>query len=259
MEKVYRVKDMPLLELEQSFIEKFHTYLFHDLGMSPNGLSGCLKCLKYVVKMAFNNGWMPRNPFALYRYTPPQVERGYLTNEELQRLMTTPLRHKCQARTRDLFLFSCFTGICHADMRSLEWKQFEQDAAGNWWVSGNRMKTGTKYLVRLLPVPLSILNKYKGLAGPEKVFPMSTVKVMDRSLKFIAAACGIEKQLSFHLARHTFATTISLMNGVPLIALSKMLGHKSITTTQIYAKVTESMIDQAITTINDKISGKYSF
>ncbi|CBK63486.1 site-specific integrase [Alistipes shahii] len=202
MEKVYRVKDMPLLELEQSFIEKFHTYLFHDLGMSPNGLSGYLKCLKYVVKMAFNNGWMPRNPFALYRYTPPQVERGYLTNEELQRLMTTPLRHKCQARTRDLFLFSCFTGICHADMRSLEWKQFEQDAAGNWWVSGNRMKTGTKYLVRLLPVPLSILNKYKGLAGPEKVFPMSTVKVMDRSLKFIAAACGIEKQLSFHLAKH---------------------------------------------------------
>ena len=259
MEKVYRVKDMPLLELEQSFIEKFHTYLFHDLGMSPNGLSGYLKCLKYVVKMAFNNGWMPRKPFALYRYTPPQVERGYLTNEELQRLMTTPLRHKCQARTRDLFLFSCFTGICHADMRSLEWKQFEQDAAGNWWVSGNRMKTGTKYLVRLLPVPLSILNKYKGLAGPEKVFPMSTVKVMDRSLKFIAAACGIEKQLSFHLARHTFATTISLMNGGPLIALSKMLGHKSITTTQIYAKVTESMIDQAITTINDKISGKYSF
>ncbi len=259
MKRVYRVKDMPLLELEQSFIEKFHTYLSHDLGMSPNGLSGYLKCLKYVVKMAFNNGWMPRNPFALYRYTPPQVERGYLTNEELQRLMTTPLRHKCQARTRDMFLFSCFTGICHADMRSLEWKQFEQDAAGNWWVSGNRMKTGTKYLVRLLPVPLSILNKYKGLAGLEKVFPMSTVKVMDRSLKFIAAACGIEKQLSFHLARHTFATTISLMNGVPLIALSKMLGHKSITTTQIYAKVTESMIDQAITTINDKISGKYSF
>lgn len=259
MERVYRVKDMPLLELEQSFIEKFHTYLSHDLGMSPNGLSGYLKCLKYVVKMAFNNGWMPRNPFALYHYTPPQVERGYLTNEELQRLMTTPLRHKCQARTRDMFLFSCFTGICHADMRSLEWKQFEQDAAGNWWVSGNRMKTGTKYLVRLLPVPLSILNKYKGLAGPEKVFPMSTVKVMDRSLKFIAATCGIEKQLSFHLARHTFATTISLMNGVPLIALSKMLGHKSITTTQIYAKVTESMIDQAITTINDKIAGKYSF
>ena len=119
------------------------------------------------------------------------------------------------------------------------------------------MKTGSKYLVKLLPVALSILNKYKGLAGPEKVFPMSTVKVMDRSLKFIAAACSIEKQLSFHLARHTFATTISLMNGVPLIALSKMLGHKSITTTQIYAKVTESMIDQAITQVNERISEKY--
>ena len=257
MEKEYHVKDMPLLELEQSFIEKFHAYLCHDLGMSPGGLSNYLKCLQYVVKTSFNNGWMPRNPFALYRYTPPQVERGFLTDEELQRLMTTPLRHKCQVRTKDMFLFSCFTGICHADMRSLVWKQFEQDASGAWWVSGNRLKTGSKYQVKLLPVALSILNKYKGLAGPEKVFPMSTVKVMDESLKFIAAACGIDKRLTFHLARHTFATTISLMNGVPLIALSKMLGHKHITTTQIYAKVTESMIDEAITTVNARIADKY--
>ena len=87
MGKEYRGKDMPLLKLEQSFIEKFHAYLSHDLGMSPSGLSGYLKCLKYVVKTAFNNGWILRNPFALYRYTPPQVERGYLTEKELQRLM----------------------------------------------------------------------------------------------------------------------------------------------------------------------------
>lgn len=258
MEKEYRVHDMMLVELEQSFIEKFHAYLSMDRGMSPNGLDNYLDCLKYVIKVAFNNGWMPRNPFALYRFTPPNIDRGYLTEEEIRRLQTTPLRHKCQDRTRDMFLFSCFTGICHADMRSLEWKQFTQDERGDWWVSGNRLKTGTKYVVKLLPVPLAILNKYRGMAGPEKVFVMSDVTVMDRSLRYISAACGIDKHITFHLARHTFATTISLMNGVPLETVSKMLGHKHITTTQIYAKITQPMINQAITALEEKLGDKYA-
>lgn len=258
MEKEYRVKDMPFAELEQSFIEKFHAYLHYDRGMSPNGLSGYLKCLKYVVKIAFNNGWMPRNPFAAYRFTPPQVERGYLTEEEIRRLQTTPLRHKRQDRTRDMFLFSCFTGICHADMKSLTYDQLSQDANGDWWIAGNRLKTGSKYMVKLLPVAQSIINKYKGLTGDNRIFLMSSVNVMDRSLRFLAEACRIEKHITFHLARHTFATTISLMNGVPLLALSKMLGHKHVTTTQIYAKVTESMIDEAINQVSDRIADKYS-
>ncbi len=258
MEKEYRVKDMPLAELEQSFIEKFHAYLHYDRGMSPNGLSSYLKCLKYVVKIAFNNGWMPRNPFATYRFSPPQVEREYLTEEEIRRLQTTPLRHKRQDRTRDMFLFSCFTGICHADMKSLTYDQLAQDTNGDWWITGNRLKTGSKYMVKLLPIAISIIDKYRGLTGDERVFLMSTVKVMDKSLRFIAEACHIEKHITFHLARHTFATTISLMNGVPLLALSKMLGHKHITTTQIYAKVTESMVCDAIDRINDRIGDKYA-
>lgn len=258
MEKEYRVKDMPLAELEQSFIEKFHAYLHYDRGMSPNGLSNYLNCLKYVVKVAFNNGWMPRNPFATYRFTPPQVERGFLTEEEIRRLQTTPLRHKRQDRNRDMFLFSCFTGICHADMKSLTYDQLSQDANGDWWITGNRLKTGSKFMVKLLPVAKSIIDKYKGLTNDNRIFIMSTVKVMDKSLRFISEACGIEKHITFHLARHTFATTISLMNGVPLLALSKMLGHKHITTTQIYAKVTESMVDEAINRINDRIADKYS-
>lgn len=186
MEKEYRMKDMPLAELEQSFIEKFHAYLHYDRGMSPNGLSNYLNCLKYVVKIAFNNGWMPRNPFATYRFTPPQVERGFLTEEEIRRLQTTPLRHKRQDRTRDMFLFSCFTGICHADMKSLTYDQLSQDANGDWWITGNRLKTGSKFMVKLLPVAKSIIDKYKGLTNDNRIFIMSTVKVMDKSLRFIS-------------------------------------------------------------------------
>ena len=186
------------------------------------------------------------------------MEREYLTEEEIRRLQTTPLRFKRQDRTRDMFLFSCFTGICHADMKSLTYDQLSQDANGDWWIAGNRLKTGSKYMVKLLPVAKAIIDKYKGLTGDNRIFLMSSVNVMDRSLRFIAEACRIEKHITFHMARHTFATTISLMNGVPLLALSKMLGHKHVTTTQIYAKVTESMIDEAINRINDRIADKYS-
>ena len=258
MQKEYRVSDMPLAELEQSFIEQFHVYLKSDQGLKPMTVSGYLKCLKYVVKIAFNNGWMPRNPFALYNYTAPNPERSFLTEEELHRMMTTRLRYKRQDYNRDLFLFSCFTGICYADMSALTYDQLEQDTNGDWWISGNRQKTETKYVVKLLPYPLFILDKYRGMAGDRYLFKMSTLDSIDDSLKNIARECGINKQLSFHLARHTYATTICLQNGVSLETLSKMLGHKHITTTQIYAKVTHPMIDREVSMLKEKLQDKFA-
>ena len=186
MRKEYNVSDMPLAELEQSFIEQYHVYLKSDLGLKPTTVSGYLKCLKYVVKIAFNNGWMPRNPFSLYQYTAPNPERSFLTEDELRRMMTTELRYKRQDYNRDMFLFSCFTGICYADMASLTYDRIEQDAQGEWWISGNRQKTETKYVVKLLPYALFILNKYRGLTGDGRVFAMSTLDSIDDSLKNIA-------------------------------------------------------------------------
>lgn len=258
MRKEYRVSDMPLAELEQSFIEQYHVYLKSVLGLKPTTVCGYLKCLKYVVKIAFNNGWMPRNPFALYQYTAPNPERGFLTEDELRRMMTTRLRYKRQDYNRDMFLFSCFTGICYADMSTLTYDQLEQDANGDWWISGNRQKTETKYVVKLLPYPLFLLDKYRGLAGNRYLFKLSSLDSIDDSLKNIARECGIDKQLSFHLARHTYATTICLSNGVSLETLSKMLGHKNITTTQIYAKVTHPMIDREVDMLKEKLADKFA-
>lgn len=258
MLKEYRVSDMPLAELEQSFIEQYHVYLKSDLKLKPMTICGYLRCLKYVVKISFNNGWMPRNPFALYQYTAPNPDRIFLTEEELHRMMTTPLRYKRQDYNRDMFLFSCFTGICYADMASLTYDQLEKDANGDWWISGNRQKTETKYVVKLLPYPLFLLDKYRGLSGNHHLFKMSTLDSIDESLKNIAHACGIDKRLSFHLARHTYATTICLSNGVSLETLSKMLGHKNITTTQIYAKVTHPMIAREVDMLKEKLAGKFA-
>lgn len=253
----YRVSDIALAELEQSFIEQFHVYLKTERALKLTSICRYLDCLINVVKVSFNDGIMPRNPFASYRYNEPTPERAFLNEAEILTLQHAALRTKKQRIIRDLFLFSCFTGICYADMKSLVWKQFEQDAHGDWWVTGNRCKTDTQYVVKLLPAALSILERYRE-GGAERVFAfMPHLNTVDRSLKRIAVLCGIEKKLTFHSGRHTYATTICLMNGVSLETLSKMLGHKRITTTQTYAKVTQPMIDREVEMLKEKLADKF--
>ena len=253
----YRVSDIALAELEQSFIEQFHVYLKTERALKLTSICRYLDCLINVVKVSFNDGIMPRNPFASYRYNEPTPERAFLNEAEILTLQHAALRTKKQRIIRDLFLFSCFTGICYADMKSLVWKQFEQDAHGDWWVTGNRCKTDTQYVVKLLPAALSILERYRE-GGAERVFAfMPHLNTVDRSLKRIAVLCGIDKKLTFHCARHTYATTICLMNGVSLETLSKMLGHKRITTTQTYAKVTQPMIDREVEMLKEKLADKF--
>ena len=252
----YHVSDIALAELEQSFIEQFHVYLKTERALKLTSICRYLDCLINVVKIAFNDGIMPRNPFASYRYNEPTPERAFLNETEILTLQHTALRTKKQRLIRDLFLFSCFTGICYTDMKSLAWKQLEQDKHGDWWVIGNRCKTDTQYVVKLLPTALSILERYRD--GADRVFAfMPHLNTVDRSLKRIAVLCGIDKKLTFHTARHTYATTICLMNGVSLETLSKMLGHKRITTTQTYAKVTQPMIDREVEMLKEKLADKF--
>ena len=252
----YRVSDIALAELEQSFIEQFHVYLRTECNLKLTSICRYLDCLINVVKIAFNDGIMPRNPFASYRYNEPTPERAFLNETEILTLQHAALRTKKQRMIRDLFLFSCFTGICYADLKTLAWKQFGQDTHGDWWVTGNRCKTDTQYVVKLLPAALSILERYRD--GADRVFAfMPHLNTVDRSLKRIAVLCGIDKKLTFHCARHTYATTICLMNGVSLETLSKMLGHKRITTTQTYAKVTQPMIDREVEMLKEKLADKF--
>ena len=252
----YRVSDIALAELEQSFIEQFHVYLKTERALKLTSICRYLDCLINVVKVSFNDGIMPRNPFASYRYNEPAPERAFLNETEILTLQHAALRTRKQRVIRDLFLFSCFTGICYADLKTLAWKQFGQDTHGDWWVTGNRCKTDTQYVVKLLPAALSILERYRD--GADRVFAfMPHLNTVDRSLKRIAVLCGIDKKLTFHVGRHTYATTICPMNGVSLETLSKMLGHKRITTTQTYAKVTQPMIDREVEMLKEKLADKF--
>lgn len=264
----YKVKDIPLVELDQSFAEKFAAYLKHVKGLADTTISVEIKSLKHIVKKAFNDGQMEKNPFAYYYYFADQPEIEYLTEEEINKLIIGKVKQQRQDRTRDMFLFCCFTGLSYADLAKLSYEELKQTPNGAWWISSIRQKTKVPFTVKLLPVAKAILEKYRIPANrfnrlfpenPGKVFPVASLKSSDASLKHIARQCGIAKNLKFHVGRHTFATTVSLMNGIPLETVSKMLGHKYTTTTQIYAKVTNQMIGNAISRIEDKIGDRFQF
>ena len=264
----YKVRDIPLAELDQSFAEKFAAYLKHLKGLADTTVSIEIKSLKHIIKKAFNDGQTDKNPFAYYYYVAEQPEIEYLTEEDINRLINGKVRQQRQDRTRDMFLFCCFTGLSYADLAKLTYDELTQTPDGEWWITSIRQKTKVAFTVKLLPVAKAILEKYRiptnrfnrlSPGNSDKVFPVASLKSSDASLKHIARQCGIAKNLKFHIARHTFATTVTLMNGIPLETVSKMLGHKYTTTTQIYAKVTNPMIDKAITQIEGKIGERFQF
>ena len=268
IEREYKVKDIPLAELDQSFAEKFAAYLKHVRGLADTTVSVEIKSLQHIVKKAFNDGQTDKNPFAYYYYVAEQPEIEYLTEEDINRLINGRVSQQRQDRTRDMFLFCCFTGLSYADLAKLSYEKLTQTPDGAWWISSIRQKTKVAFTVKLLPVAKAILEKYRiptnrfnGLlpGNPDRVFPVASLKSSDACLKQIARQCGITKNLKFHTARHTFATTVTLMNGIPLETVSKMLGHKYTTTTHIYAKVTNQMIGNAISRIEDQIGEQFQF
>ena len=264
----YKVRDITLAEPDQSFAEKFAAYLKHVRGLADTTVSVEIKSLKHIVKKAFNDEQTDKNPFAYYYYVAEQPEIEYLTEEDINRLINGRVSQQRQDRTRDMFLFCCFTGLSYADLAKLNYEELKQTPDGAWWIGSIRQKTKVAFTVKLLPVAKAILEKYRIptnrfnrlLPGnPDRVFPVASLKSSDACLKQIARQCGITKNLKFHTARHTFATTVTLMNGIPLETVSKMLGHKYTTTTHIYAKVTNQMIGNAISRIEDQMGEQFQF
>lgn len=258
MRKEYNVSDMPLAELEQSFIEQYHVYLKTVCHLKAGSACRYIDCLNNVVRISFNNGLMPRNPFASYSYSAPKEPRTFLSEKELRVFQTTRLKSAKHEYHRDLFLFSCFTGICYKDMRYLTCEQIIPDTEGHLWIHGNRCKTGGEYMVKFLPAALRLLEKYRGTAPSPLAFDMPRLSSINCSLRRITKQCGISRHITFHAARHTFATTLCLSQGIPLSTVSKMLGHKQITTTQIYAQTTPIMIEDAIDRVESRLGGKFA-
>ena len=257
LEKKYKVSDIPFKALDEHFMEAFELYLRIDLNFQPGTSIGHVQRLKHIAQIAVNRCIVPFSPFKDFSPVKPKQKQMYLTREELDRLMNTTFDTPNRNFTRDMFLFSVFTGICYCDMRNLTEKNVTRDSDGNLWIETRRQKTGTPENVRLLDIAVRIIEKYRGMDSGGKLFPMLTKESMNIHLKKMAVQCDITRNLSFHMARHSFASQICLSQGVPIETVSKAMGHKNISTTQRYAKVTNEKVDMDVTDLSHKIIGKY--
>jgi integrase len=210
-----------------------------------------------MIKLAIHEGIISRDPFDGYTPERPKAEQKYLTRAELHKIMTTPLDHPNRYLTRDMFLFSCFTGLAFRDMCNLTQKNLVRADDGVLWITTSRQKTGTPCQIPLLELPLQIIEKYKGLTKDGKLLLMLSCGRLNINLKKIAKLCGIDKRLIFHMGRHTYASEITLSQGVPIESVSRMLGHRDLRSTQIYAKITNDKINEDMKALETRMKNKY--
>ena len=257
LEYEYHVKDISFKELEREFIEKFVVYLSSVQGMRSGTIHSTIKKLKLMTYTAYKNGWIPTDPFAGFYVRPEYSERRYLSASELQAVMDVRLPNYRTGINRDAFVFCAFTGLSHVDVVKLTHADIYTDDNGDRWIIDRRQKTGTQFRVKLLPVAAMLYDRYKDMhLSGDRVFPLKgTYNTLNMSLRHVARHAGLSFNPTIHMARHTFATTVTLTQGVPLETVSKMLGHKRITTTQIYAKITNDKIGRDMTALSEKLNG----
>ena len=201
------------------------------------------------------NNWIDRNPFSNYKAKVREVERVYLSEEEIQNIINKDFKTDRLSLVRDIFLFSCFTGLAYIDVKNLTKSHISLGIDGEKWIFTHRQKTETASKIPMLPITQMIIDKYEDhpeCCNQNKLLPILSNQKMNAYLKEIAGVCEIEKELTFHIARHTFATTVTLTNGVPIESVSKMLGHKNLRTTQQYAKVLDKRVSEDMMILRDK-------
>lgn len=243
----YQVDDLGIGELNYEFVSDFEFWLKTERKCGHNTAIKYIANFKKIVLICVKRGLLPRDPFYAFRLGKVEVHRLAMTDHELSSFVRTNLSTERLSQVRDVFLFCCYTGLAYADVRKLKQSDITEGIDGGLWIKIKRQKTEVLSRIPLLPQALSILNKYadwRSKQSDDQSFPVLSNQKMNIHLKEIAAMCGIRKNVTCHLARHTFATTVTLTNGVPLETVSKMLGHKNIQTTQLYAKTVDKKIAQ---------------
>jgi site-specific recombinase XerD len=255
LKRKYGLADISLKDINHKFITDFEHFLLTVRGCAKNTTAKYMQFFKHIIIVSLKNEWIYKNPFSEYPITIIPVDRGYLTQEEIEILMKQEFKTKRLERLRDIFIFCCFTGLSYIDVKNLTEDHICTSFDGNWWIMGNRGKTDIRYQVPLLEISGMILNKYKGaLKKNDRLLPVINNHSSNDYLKEIGKLCGIKKKLTFHLSRHTFAT-LTLSKGVSIESVSKMLGHKNIETTQIYARITSNKISNEMALFAGKVKG----
>ncbi len=259
-------EDVYLPQLNYKFLADFEMFLrTHVPGENqrPCGNNTVMKHIerfRKIVSMAVRNDWLKTDPFQNFKPKFIKKDRGFLTQEELTAIENKVFTIARLDTVRDLFIFSCYTGLAYSDALMLSQEEIQFGIDGKKWLTTNRIKTGVRSTIPLLPKPLEIIEKYKdhprSRSFPNRVLPMMSNQTLNGYLKEIETLCGISKNLTHHLARHTFATTVCLLNGISMEATSGMLGHSSMRTTQIYGKILPQRISNEMGILEKKLQSK---
>ena len=251
----YKVSDIDIRKINHETITSYEFYLKSVRKCNQNTTAKYIKNFGKIVRICLANGWIVRNPFINYKCKIVEVERAFLSQDEIETMFNKVFATDRLNQVKDIFLFSCFTGLAYVDVKKLSRKNIGFGVDGEKWIFINRTKTDTRSNIPILPIAAFILEKYENhpqVVNQDKLLPILSNQKMNSYLKEIADACGITKELTFHIARHTFATTVTLSNGVPIESVSKMLGHKNIKTTQHYAKILDLKVSDDMKILREK-------
>ncbi len=253
----YNISDINIDKIDHSFITEYEFYLRTVRKCANNTAVKYIKNFHKIINICLANGWLTKNPFANYKSKVKEVVREFLNETEIQDLMNKEFVSERLELVRDIFVFSCFTGLAYIDVKQLTRNNISLGIDGDKWIFKNRQKTETMSKIPLLPTAEYIINKYADYPvclNEKRLLPILSNQKMNAYLKEIATVCGIKKELTFHIARHTFATTVTLSNGVPLETVSKMLGHTNLKTTQHYAKILDKKISDDMQLLKQKFN-----
>ena len=254
--KKYKVSDIPLSQLDKAFIEGFEYYLAIDRKLKRSSMASALSTLQTIVRMAVKRGVLDFYPFLGYNYERPKGEPRSITQEELQSIIDLDIEWENYRVVRDLFVFSCFCGLAISDVRYLKEENIVYEE-GELCIKGRRMKTKTPYRVQVLPPAWAIMERYRGKRAGF-VFDVPTTDIIHNGMHYIQRNIGMETPLTFHMARHTFASLITLSAGVPIETVSRMLGHTNLRTTQIYATVSSERIQRDMQKVQKWIENTFT-
>lgn len=254
MKVQYNISDIPLSEIDTNFIERFYLYIRNGVDCNNNTSMKFVQRFRTVFEYAGNssNTQLP-NPFANFKFHFDVVHREILNQEEINRIYEKDFGSQRINQIRDVFIFSCYTGLSYIDISELTEANLRMAFDNNLWIMTKRQKTNVSSNVRLLDIPMEIIEKYKGKQKDGKLLPVVSNQKTNEYLKEIAEICRINKNLTFHIARHTFATTIGLSNGMSIETISKILGHTDIRTTQIYAKIVDKKVSDDMSALSEKL------
>ncbi|GGF73257.1 site-specific integrase [Wenyingzhuangia marina] len=263
LKELLKTTDLYLKELDYQFLLGFESYLRNykptngQTSIQNNTVMKHIQRLRKMVKMAVEMGWINKDPFIRFSPTIEKKQREYLSETELEKIQNYHSNISRLRLVKDLFLFSCYTGLSYIDIRNLSSDNIVKGIDGDNWIFTKRQKTGTSVKVPLLKPAENIINSYYEnlrVLHSKLLLPTISNQKVNSYLKEIADCCGITKNLTFHMARHTFATTVTLSNGIPIETVSKMLGHTKLSTTQIYAKIVDKKVSEDMSILRTKFS-----